>query len=105
MKVSKLWLDKFFEHPLPDAPMLAEALEDHAFEVEDIEKAGQDAILDVNITPNRGHDCLSHRGIAKELAAILKLPFAHDPLVGRPNLPETPSIKIKIEDTKLCPRY
>ncbi len=75
MKVSKLWLDKFFESPLPDAAVLADALTFHAFEIDGIEKVGSDEVLDVKVTPNRGHDALSHRGIAKELSAILKLPL------------------------------
>lgn len=32
-----------------------------------------DTILDADITPNRAHDCLSHIGLAREVAAILDL--------------------------------
>ena len=35
----------------------------------------EDYVMDVSITPNRG-DCLSFYGIARELSAILKLPFS-----------------------------
>src|SRR3989344_5432665 len=38
MKVSKLWLDKFFDAPLPDAQTLADALTFHAFEIDSIEQ-------------------------------------------------------------------
>ncbi|MBT89197.1 MAG: phenylalanine--tRNA ligase subunit beta [Spirochaetales bacterium] len=38
-------------------------------------KGLEDYVLDVSITPNRG-DCLSFYGIARELSAILKLPFS-----------------------------
>ena len=73
MKVSKLWLDKFFDAPLPDAEELSNALTFHVFEIDGVEKVGSDdVLLDVKVTPNRGHDCLSHRGIAKELSAILQ---------------------------------
>lgn len=51
----------------------------HAFEIDGIEQKGSDYILDVKITPNRGHDCLSHAGIAKEISAILKLPLKSNP--------------------------
>jgi phenylalanyl-tRNA synthetase beta chain len=32
-----------------------------------------DAIFEIDILPNRAHDCLSHIGIAREIAAIMKL--------------------------------
>ena len=79
MKVSRNWLQKFFNEPLPDAAALSDALTFHVFEIDGIEKRGGDDILDVKVTANRGHDCLSHRGIAKELSAILKLPLKDDP--------------------------
>ena len=106
MLVSRLWLNKFFDTELPPADKLAEALTFHAFEIDGIEKAGDDDILDVKVTPNRGHDCLSHRGIAKELSAILKLPLAHDPLGQRPDLSQaTHDVKVLVDDEALCPRY
>ncbi len=68
--------------------VLSDALTFHAFEIDGVDpvyahtaQSGENAepvdyVLDVKITPNRGHDCLSHRGVAKELSAILKLPLA-----------------------------
>ena len=38
-----------------------------------IDHLPNDVILEADITPNRAHDCLSHLGIARELAALLKL--------------------------------
>jgi phenylalanyl-tRNA synthetase beta chain len=64
-----------------------------------------DIILDIGITPNRA-DCLSHIGIAREIAAYsgneIRKPFI--------NLTESEknindSIKITIEAQKHCPRY
>ncbi len=105
MKVSKLWLDKFFDAPLPEVSVLAEALTFHAFEIDAVEVKGDDSVLDVKMTPNRGHDALSHRGIAKELSAILKLPLANDPLAVRPVLaPLTTEVKVEL-DSVLCKRY
>jgi phenylalanyl-tRNA synthetase beta chain len=105
MKVSKLWLDKFFDAPLPDASALGDALTFHAFEIDGIEKVGDDDVLDVKVTPNRGHDALSHRGIAKELSAILKLPLAHDPLAQMPVLaPTTDEVTVSL-NSPLCRRY
>ncbi len=80
MKISREWLQTYFEKELPNAEALSDALTFHAFEIDGIEKIGSDSILDVKVTPNRGHDCLSHRGVAKELSAILQLPLKSDPL-------------------------
>ena len=105
MKVSKLWLDKFFNEALPSAEVLADALTFHAFEIDGIEKIGDDEVLDVKVTPNRGHDCLSHRGIAKELSAILDIPLKNDPLFSRSDLlPKTTEVTADIQ-TALCKRY
>ena len=102
MKVSREWLQRYFEKPLPDAEKLADALTFHAFEIESVEKD----ILDVKVTPNRGHDCLSHRGIAKELSAILNVPMKGDPLRMEVSLtPTTNEVSVSIDETQLCPRY
>ncbi|OGG57557.1 hypothetical protein A2853_01665 [Candidatus Kaiserbacteria bacterium RIFCSPHIGHO2_01_FULL_55_17] len=102
MKISREWLQTYFDAPLPEAQVLADALTFHAFEVETVE----DDVLDVKITPNRGHDCLSHRSIAKEFSAIANLPMKDDPLRAVISLePKTDVIKITIEDAKLCPRF
>ncbi len=100
--MSRDWLQTFFDSPLPDGQMLAEALTFHAFEIESVEND----VLDVKVLPNRGHDCLSHRGIAKELSAILKLPMKSDPLRAGVSLePQCSDISLHIEDSKLCTRY
>src|SRR6185369_2083076 len=105
MKVSKKWLDGFFAAPLPEAAAVGDALTFHAFEIDGIEKVGEEDVLDVKVTPNRGHDALSHRGIAKELSAILKLPLAHDPFGVTPVLaPITTEVTVGIE-SPLCRRY
>ena len=102
MKISREWLQTYFEKPLPKAEALADALTFHAFEIESVE--GE--ILDVKVTPNRGHDALSHRGIAKELSAILKLPMKGDPLRETVSLePKTDVVQVRVEDAKLCPRF
>lgn len=111
MKISKDWLQKYFLAPLPSADELAQALTFHAFEIESVVPStvlgtGGDWILDVKITPNRGHDCLSYRGIAKEISAILHVPLASDPLKEVPTLePVTDKVSVLIEDTELAPRY
>lgn len=60
-------------------------------------------ILDISITPNRG-DCFSVRGIAREVAALNRLPF------GLPFEPVTAPVVSEISQavsvqTDACPRY
>lgn len=101
MKISRAWLQTFFDTKLPDMQVLSDALTFHAFEIDGIEGD----ILDVKVTANRGHDCLSHRGIAKELSAILKVPLKADPLRQKTDLsPKTASVHVSIH-TPQCHRY
>src|SRR3989344_3625101 len=109
MKISRSWLQTFFEKPLPEAQTLADALTFHAFEIESIDVRGvtSDKVLDVKVTPNRGHDCLSYRGIAKEISAILNLPLVPHPYgITSMNLePKTDALKVTVENPELCPRF
>ena len=106
MKISRHWLQKFFDTELPPADKLAEAITFHAFEIEGVEKVEGDEILDIKVTPNRGHDGLSHRAIAKELSAILDIPLTHDPFGEVPVLaPVTDAVSVSITEAALCPRY
>lgn len=101
MKVSRTWLQKFFEAPLPPAEALADALTFHSSEVEEIEGD----TLDVKILPDRACYALSHRGIAGELAAALDLPLKDDPYAAP--LPTYPAagISVTVCDDQLVPRY
>lgn len=102
MKVSLKWLQTYFETPLPSTEAVADALTFHAFE---IEEANGD-LLDVKVLPNRAADCLSHRGIARELSAILDMPMKINPLrESLPDFPDSGILKIEIEDEKKCMRY
>lgn len=106
MKISRRWLQTYFDTPLPSTHELVEHLTFHAFEIDGVEEIDDDEVLDVKVTPNRGHDCLSHRGIAHELSAILARPLSRDPLATEPNLtPETNSIEVTIQDEQVSPRY
>jgi len=73
MIVSYKWLQTYFDKELPKPEELEEVLTLGAFEVENIEKVNDDYILDIDVLPNRAHDCLSHRGIAKEIALLFGL--------------------------------
>jgi phenylalanyl-tRNA synthetase beta chain len=66
-----------------------------------------DAVFDVEVTPNRP-DCLSHLGLARELAAALgrSLPGDFMPLfTGGIEPPGTDLIQVEIEAPDLCRRY
>lgn len=106
MLISRHWIQKFFDVDLPSAETLAEALTFHAFEIDGITTVGSDSILDVKVTPNRGHDCLGYRGIAKEISAILNIPLTHDPFTTKPDLShKAPAVDVFISEPVLCPRY
>ena len=102
MKVSRAWLQKYFDTELPSVEQLADALTFHSSEVEEV--AGD--MLDVKVLPDRACYALSHRGIAHEISAALKLPLKHDPLrESLPELPSTNTLMVADCDPKLAPRY
>jgi len=91
MKVSRSWLNRFFEKPLPPVAEIADALTFHAFEIEEIE--GE--TMEVKVLPDRAGYALSHRGIAYELSAILNIPMKEDPVqIPVPALPMTDALVV-----------
>ena len=106
MKISYNWLKEYVKL-LPKPEKLADLLTMHSFEVENIEKIGKDYILDIDILPNRAHDCLSHIGVAREAAAItgLKFKVPSSRLSEDKNLKASDFIKIEVKDRTECPRY
>jgi len=68
-----------------------------------------DKILDIDILPNRGHDCLGYNGVARELAAlenikfeIRNLKFEMNDLMSK--FEKRSDLDVKIE-TENCSRY
>src|SRR3569832_547676 len=78
MKISRNWLQNFFDSKLPSTAELADAITFHAFEIDGCEQKDGDEVLDIKITPNRGHDAQSHRAIAKEVSTIIKKPIKQE---------------------------
>lgn len=109
MKISYNWLQSLIEKKLPSPAKLADLLTMHSFETKLVGQAGHDYLLDVDILPNRTHDCLSHLGVAKEIAALLKIPLAAVDYSKKIKEDKTESaaqlIKVQVKDAKLCPRY
>lgn len=104
MKLSYRWLKQFVNVPV-DAKKLADDLSMVGLPVESIETLGDDSILELELTANRG-DCLSHWGTAREVATLYRLPLK--PLNTMP--PESGSdvnqfASIEISDPDLCYRY
>lgn len=64
-----------------------------------------DTILDLEVTPNRP-DCLSMTGVAREVAAVLGVPWeqpSHH--VDESGEPADALCRVSIDDPDLCPRY
>lgn len=74
--------------------------------VESAERAGSDTILDVEITPNRP-DAMSHRGIARDLAAMAALPMAGSsaPAPAASGAAVDSMTSVTIEVPRLCRRF
>ena len=106
MLISYEWLKTFFDKELPGPDEISEKLIFHSFEVEGVDKEGDDTVFDIDVLPNRGHDALCHRGIAKDVSALFVIPFRKDPLLGSGELtPESNSLEVTIEDSKNCRRF
>ncbi|MFA6141970.1 MAG: phenylalanine--tRNA ligase subunit beta [Candidatus Omnitrophota bacterium] len=103
MKINYNWLKDYIDVKL-SPEKLAELLTMSGLTVDSLERKGDDAILEIEVTSNRP-DWLSYIGVAREIAAltgkILKIP-----LITANRKSETKNlINVKIEDKKLCPRY
>jgi phenylalanyl-tRNA synthetase beta chain len=104
MKISLEWLAQYLPGSL-DAQVAADALTNGGLPVEVIERAGDDTVIDVEVTSNRP-DCLSYLGVARELAALLNREFRDLPA---PQLPDdgkpTGLTSLAIDAPDLCPHY
>src|ERR1035437_5890522 len=101
MKVSYNWL-KEYVNDMPPVEKVVDALTMHSFEIEGVEDGkNSDKILDIKILPNRSHDCLSHYGIASEIASVCEL--TRVPLLTSYIVEKKNKLKISI-DTNMCSR-
>lgn len=105
MLVSLNWLKEYLGDDSLSAKEVETLLTFHAFEIEGVESKGDDQIIDVDILPNRSSDCLSHRGVARELATLFDKPLAKDPLATQPELNQSNEIEVDIESSEDCPRF
>lgn len=76
----------------------------------DYYKLEDDHVFDIGLTPNRS-DATSHLGVARDLAAYLKINKAQTSAVKDPDLGafhieiDQPSLPVKVECPEACPRY
>src|SRR6476660_2512715 len=104
MKISLNWLAEYLPGPLT-AEAAAGALTNGGLPVEVIERHGDDTVIDVEVTSNRG-DCLSNLGVARELSELIKREMKDvKPVATEVATPAKSTTSVSIEASDLCPHY
>jgi phenylalanyl-tRNA synthetase beta chain len=106
MKFSHNWLKELAQ--FKESPQkLAELLALHSFEVESVEKAGNDWMLDIAVLPNRVADAGGHAGLAREIAALVnsKFQIPNHKQIPNTKIPNHKLLQVKIENKEDCRRY
>jgi len=105
MKVSYNWLREFVD-PTASPEEIASRLALSGTNIAGIEKTAKDAVIDAEITSNRP-DCLGMLGIAREVAAIYRLPLKTvSPKPDASTSAKTSeAVTVKIEAPDLCGRF
>ena len=105
MLVSYKWLQEYFTEALPSPADLVDKLTKTSFEVEGMKEIKGDTVIDIDILPNRAHDCLSHDGIAKEISLVFGMSIKEKIDFTLSSIDTIPAAKnIKLETVE-CPRY
>ena len=104
MKISYQWLRQFVDVPV-EARRLADDLSMAGLPVESIEAHDDDFVIELELTANRG-DCLSHWGVAREVATIYHLPMKPPQIAFQEtDRVVSESATVEISDPELCYRY
>jgi phenylalanyl-tRNA synthetase beta chain len=111
MKISLNWLAEYLPGPT-DVKVAADALTDGGLPVEIIEQIDlghgkHDVMIDVEVTSNRS-DCLSHLGVARELAALLDREFRDLQIPTERTVASAADAgfsSVAIDRQDLCPHY
>ncbi len=86
---------------------------DGIMELPEAEQTGQqlaelvgkgDRIIEISLTPNRG-DCLSIRGIAREVAVLNQMPFVDSHADTEPDIASQQQRDVNVAEPVSCPRY
>lgn len=107
MLFSYNWLKEYLKGKIPNPKDLAELITLHSFEVEEVKKEGGEWLLDVDVLPNRAHDCFSHLGIAREAAILTNTKFQMPTSNFKEDkkIKASDFIKVEVKDKKNCRRY
>ncbi len=105
MKISYNWLKEYVDLTV-SAEELAQGLTMSGSEVDSIEDADGDKILEMEITSNRP-DCLNMIGMAREASTVFELPFKMPEInLGDGFKPSRNNeVECVIENKGLCPKY
>jgi phenylalanyl-tRNA synthetase beta chain len=102
MKISYNWLKRYIKE-LPSKDELANIITFKICELEGIEDLPNgDTVFDIKILPDRAHDLLSHRGVAREIAGLLGCDFLDSPHNSLESVPTSLQIEL---NSPLCRRY
>ncbi len=103
MKISEKWLRERVALDGIDTATLVEGLTMAGLEVDTTEPAGDDTIIAIDLTPNRG-DCLGMDGITREVAAI----FSREGVVPAPSVVSATheqTFPVTVDAPADCPVY
>ena len=104
MKVVYNWLKEFVDVTVPPEE-LASRLALSGTNIGSLENGPHGAVIDAEIGSNRP-DCLGHYGIAREVAAIYKLPLKHvTPKPAESARKGSDAVKVEIQAPELCGRF
>src|SRR5436853_1437792 len=104
MLISYNWLRELTDTKLRPQEV-RERLTNIGLAVDAVEERDGDYVLDVEVPSNRG-DCLSHIGIARELAVIEKSKVQSPKFKVENTISKTSEFaSVEIRDPDLCPRY
>lgn len=105
MLISRNWLQSYFEKELPSAEEIADTLMLHSFEIEGVESLDNDSVIDIDVLPNRAHDCLSYAGIAQEYSLLSGYPLLKNRYPEHDVVPVTETIEVTLDNPDQCYRY
>lgn len=104
MKVLYKWLREFVDVTAPAADLRAR-LALAGLAVDSVEESAAGPVFDVEVTTNRP-DCLGHYGVAREVAAIYRLPVKPlEPKLKESREKAADATRVEIESPDLCGRY
>jgi phenylalanyl-tRNA synthetase beta chain len=104
MKISLNWLREFVDFAA-DPKKLQLELKALGLGAETVSALGDDSILDLEITTNRP-DCLSHYGVAREVATLHHIPLKpFQSTLKETGEPASGEVSIEIAAPDLCARY